>query len=86
LAARARLAAHRGDFSHGLDLARQAVELFEWSGWVNDLPTAWLALAEVHRAAGRPGEAEAAVAEAVRVYEAKGNVAAAARLKVEAAR
>ena len=42
---------------------------------------AWLALAEVQRAAGDGAEADAAVAEAIRLYEAKGNVAAAAAVR-----
>jgi hypothetical protein len=40
----------------------------------------------VQSAAGRPDDAEAAVAEALRLYQAKGNVAAAARVKAEAMR
>jgi hypothetical protein len=40
----------------------------------------------VQRAAGRHDEAEISVAEALLLYEAKGNVAAIARLNVEAAR
>ena len=41
----------------------------------------WLALAEVQRADGDGPEADAAVAEAIRLYEAKGNVAAAAAVR-----
>jgi len=86
LAARARLAAHQGDLAEALELGRAAVEMAERSSWLNYRARAWLALAEVQRAAGVHDDAEASVAEALRLYEAKGNVAAAARVKVEAAR
>ena len=86
LAARARLAAHRGELPHAIELARQAVELGEAGEWVTESAEAWLALAEVQGAAGRPADAEAALATARRLYEAKGNLAAASRLDVEAAR
>ena len=41
----------------------------------------WLALAEVRRAAGLTAEADAAVAAALELYEQKGNIAAAARVR-----
>jgi hypothetical protein len=85
LAARARLAAHRRQLAEGLDLAQQAVELGDRSEWLNDRGHVWLACAEVQRAARRFAAGEAAVAEALRLYEAKGNVAAVARLKAETA-
>ena len=44
----------------------------------------WLALAEVQRAAGDAAEADAAVATALELYEQKGNVAAAERLRASA--
>jgi hypothetical protein len=56
------------------------------SDWVNDHAHIWLELAEVQRAAGLHDDATAAVAEARRLYEAKGNVAAISRLNVQAAR
>ena len=42
----------------------------------------WVTLADVQRSAGLYAEADAAVADAVAMYEAKGNVADAARLHV----
>jgi tetratricopeptide (TPR) repeat protein len=81
LAARARLAAKGGDLAGALTLARSAVEVAERRDWLNYRARAWLALAEVQRAKGQEAEAEDAVANALRLYEAKGNVAAAARLE-----
>jgi DNA-binding SARP family transcriptional activator len=80
LAVRGRLAAQRGDAERALELVRLAVEVSERSHWLNYSARMWLALAEVSRVAGRSEEADAAVARAVELYEAKGNVAAIARL------
>ena len=84
LAARGRLAAQRGEIAEALELARRAVELAERSDWLNYRAWAWLALAEVQRANGQTTDADAAVAVALRLYEAKGNVAAIARLQAGA--
>jgi tetratricopeptide (TPR) repeat protein len=84
LAARGRLAAKRGDLGEALELAQRAVEVAERSDWLNYGARAWLAVAEVQRANGQAAEAEAAVAKALGLYEAKGNVAAAARLEARA--
>ena len=43
-----------------------------------------MVLAEVHRAAGRTAEADAAIAKALALYEQKGNVAAARRVGASA--
>ncbi len=86
LAARARVAAHDERLAEALVLARRAVDLLARSDWLNDYARIWLAFAEVQRTAGLHEEAEASVADARRLYEAKGNVAAVARLNVEAVR
>ncbi len=85
-AARGRLAAHRGELAEALELARQAVEVADRADWLNIRARVWLALAEVTRAAGRTAEADAAVATALALYEQKGNVAAAARLRARVRR
>jgi tetratricopeptide (TPR) repeat protein len=75
LVTQARVAAHRGDHAEALALAHRALD---------GAPSArvvWSALAEVHHAAGAAAEADAALAEAIRLYEAKGNVAAARQLR-----
>ena len=81
LAVEARIAAHRGNLGEALDLGGQAVEHAEGVDNLNRRAEAWLALAEVQRAAGRYGEADASVAEALTLYERKGNVTAAGRLR-----
>jgi tetratricopeptide (TPR) repeat protein len=78
LAARARVAAHRGAPGDAVTLARRAVELMDVSDHLNHRALIWLALAEVERANGDPAKADAAVATARALYEQKGNVAAAA--------
>jgi hypothetical protein len=80
LAAKARLAARDGDFGRALDLARRAVDAGDRSAWLNSRARLWLALAEVNSAAGLAAEAEAAVAQALALYEAKGNLAAAQKI------
>ena len=85
LAARARLAAYRGQPAEALELARRAVELTVPRAWLQATARVWLALAEVQRVNGNNAEADAAVAAALRLYEAKGNIAAIARLRASAA-
>ncbi len=81
LAVEARIAAHRGNLGEALDLGRRAVEQAEGVDNLNRRAEAWLALAEAQRAAGRSDEADASVAKALALYEQKGNVTAAARLR-----
>jgi tetratricopeptide (TPR) repeat protein len=85
-AARARIAAHAGRHVQALELARTAVELAAALGSFNVQvkARAWLALAEVQRAAGDQSETDQAVERALEVYERKGNVAAAARVRASA--
>jgi tetratricopeptide (TPR) repeat protein len=80
LAARARVAAYRGDLERGVALGRQAVALAEQSDFLNLQATTWLALGEALRRAGDEQGADAAVGTALDRYSTKGNVAAAARL------
>jgi tetratricopeptide (TPR) repeat protein len=80
LAARARLAAHRGDLPEGLELARTAVDVAAQGPYVYARACAWLALAEVQSANGQAGEAEASVLQAAHIWEAKGNIVGAARV------
>jgi tetratricopeptide (TPR) repeat protein len=81
LAAQARIASHRGESAEPLRLAQRAVELAEGSDFLNHRARVWLALAEVQRRNGETAEAGAAAAAALRLYQTKGNVAAAARLQ-----
>jgi tetratricopeptide (TPR) repeat protein len=83
LAARARVAANCGNVSGALELARTALDVIEWRNSPNNHAQVLLALAEVQRAAGNTADADAAVLKALELYEQKGNVAAAARLRDE---
>jgi class 3 adenylate cyclase/tetratricopeptide (TPR) repeat protein len=82
----ARVAADRGDHAEADELSRSAVEY----AYRLDMPTAQghalAARAYVLRAAGRHGDASEVVERAVTRYELKGDVAAAARVRVESAR
>jgi DNA-binding SARP family transcriptional activator len=79
-AARARVAAHLGRHAEAIELARTALEIVDRRPILNDRALVRLALADVLRAAGNNTEADAAVLEALDLYEQKGNVAAASRL------
>jgi DNA-binding SARP family transcriptional activator len=81
LAARGRVAAHRGELAEARRLAMESVEIAERGGRLNDRARVWLALADVQRANGRESDARTAVARALELYERKGNVVAAARLR-----
>ena len=76
----ARLAAHRGQLEHALTLAGEGVEGADQTDQVNPRAGAWLTLAEVLRASDRAEKADAAVAQAIVIYEQKGNLAAVDRV------
>ena len=82
---RARTLAGRGLIEEAERLARQAVELAERSDFVNDRGDAVFNLAIVQRQAGHLEEAGSALAEALRLYERKGNLVAADRVRTELA-
>jgi DNA-binding SARP family transcriptional activator len=82
LSVAARLAAHHGELSDALTLARQANEAAEEQvDRVHVRAGTWLVLAEVLRQSGQTAEADAAVEKAIGLYERKRNVAAIARLR-----
>jgi class 3 adenylate cyclase/tetratricopeptide (TPR) repeat protein len=83
LGARARIAAHAGRHAQAVELAAAAVELAAAAGrsFSYSQTRVWLALAEVQRTAGNPDEADAAVRHALELYDRKGNIAAAARVR-----
>jgi class 3 adenylate cyclase/predicted ATPase len=84
LAARARLAAHAGRHAEAVELAQAAVELAPAFGQPNSEARVWLALGEVQRAAGSYAEADEAVERALELYDRKGNIAAATRVRASA--
>ena len=61
-----------------MELARRGVELADQSDMLNTRARVWLALVEVLRVDGNGLEADAAMGEAIRLYEQKGNITAAA--------
>jgi tetratricopeptide (TPR) repeat protein len=84
LAAEARLAAHRGELDEALSLAQRALTAAERSDDLTRKARIWLAFAEVRRARDETADADAAVAAALALYEQKGNIAAAARVRAAA--
>jgi class 3 adenylate cyclase/tetratricopeptide (TPR) repeat protein len=77
----ARLAARRGRPEEGERLAREAVELAEPTDSVDQQGDAWSALAETLLLAGKPSEAASSFEEALRRYELRGNIPAAAKAR-----
>ena len=82
----ARIAAHRGRTDEALALAERVVEGGERTDLLNRRADAWLTFAEVQRAAGLNGEADASVERAISLYEQKENVAGIALARGSAAR
>jgi DNA-binding SARP family transcriptional activator len=79
--ARARVLAAAGEAGEAEELARGSVALTEGSEFPDWRADAFLDLAEVLRSAGRHEEANAAVRDAQRLLEAKGNLVAVERLR-----
>jgi hypothetical protein len=78
---RGKILAARGALVAGEDLCRRAVELAEATDFLVPQARALADLGTVLRLAGRAREAEAAMVEAIRRHEEKGNVAEASILR-----
>ena len=78
---RARLLARRGDLAEAERLVRDAVARAENTDFLDLRARATADLGEILRLAGRSADSAAAVEEAIRLYELKGNVAAATTLR-----
>jgi predicted ATPase len=76
---RGKVLARRGPVDEGLALVREAVELIGATDERDSQGAALLDLAEVLMLGARPDEAMRAAAEAMRIFESKGNVVSAAR-------
>jgi hypothetical protein len=63
--------------------AQKAIAFVEQSDFLPVHADALMDLAEILRLAGRPGEAGSAVEGAIRLYEQKGNVVAAAKARAQ---
>jgi class 3 adenylate cyclase len=81
---RAKIDARAGD-PEAADIAGEAVRLARETDFVNLQAGALADLAEALKHLGRGDESQPAVAEAIRLYEAKGNVASAERLRLATA-
>jgi tetratricopeptide (TPR) repeat protein len=82
---RAKLLARRGGFDEAERLGREAVAIGSGSDYLDARANAVADLAEVLRLAGRPEESTARSQEAIRLYESKGNVTAADKLRARVA-
>jgi DNA-binding SARP family transcriptional activator len=74
---RAKVAAREQDFALADRLAREAIAIAEGSDFLLAHADARADLSEIHHLAGRPGDAVRALEDAIQLYVAKGNVAAA---------
>jgi DNA-binding SARP family transcriptional activator len=81
LAARARLEAYAGRNAEAAELGRTASELAQAMNTPDRQARVWLGLAEVQRRAGNQLEADEAVERALELYDRKGNITAAARVR-----
>jgi class 3 adenylate cyclase/tetratricopeptide (TPR) repeat protein len=83
---RAEVLARRGDVEEAERLAREAIELAAPTDYTEDHALAYAALAKVLQLAKRPDEAAAALEEAIRLFEEKGDLASAARARASSVR
>jgi Flp pilus assembly protein TadD len=76
-AVRAKILARRHEFAAAEELAREAVALAEQTDGLNSQGRALMDLAEVLELAGRAGEAQPVLEQALHLFERKGNVVSA---------
>jgi ATP/maltotriose-dependent transcriptional regulator MalT len=79
--ARGKVLAHRGNLDEAERLAREATAIAGRSDWLDLRAQAHADLGEVLHLAGKAKEAASAMTDAIRLYELKGNVVAAERLR-----
>lgn len=83
---KATLLAQRGEFEEALRLGREAVALAGASDYIDTHARTRFDLAAVLRLAGRHDESAAELAEALRLYEQKGNLVAIAKVRSRSVR
>jgi tetratricopeptide (TPR) repeat protein len=79
--ARGRALARKGEVDESERLLREAVELSERTDFANMRADSQSYLAEVLHLGGRSDESAAALERAIEIYEAKGNVVSAGRMR-----
>jgi tetratricopeptide (TPR) repeat protein len=77
----AKLLARGGAISRALQLAEEVVRLADGTDGLNQIAAARLALSDVLHAANLPGEAQRTTREALMLFEKKGNLVGAARVR-----
>jgi tetratricopeptide (TPR) repeat protein len=82
---RAAILARRGGVAEAERLARKAVAIAERTDFLNHRADALLVLGTVLAQGGRTSEGDAALAEALSLYERKGNIVATTRLRARVA-
>ena len=80
-AVRGKAVARRGEFDAGEKLGREAAALIEGTDWLDSRAGVQLDLAEVLQLAGRGNEARRCLKEALRLFEEKENLVAAAQTR-----
>jgi len=80
---RSRIFAGQGRLEEAEELARQAVTMGEATDFLNTRAGALLDLAQIHHQADRYDETDAAVAEALRLFEQKGNHVSARKVRAQ---
>jgi tetratricopeptide (TPR) repeat protein len=78
---RAKVLAARGDLARAEAFARQAVDVAAEVGFLDDAAGAWLDLAVILSAVGKEDEARGPAAEALALFERKGNLVGASRAR-----
>ncbi|MGH3144016.1 MAG: tetratricopeptide repeat protein, partial [Gaiellales bacterium] len=80
-AVRAKILARRDELTAAEELARRAVALAEQTDGLNSQGRALMDLAEVLELAGRAGEAQPVVEQALHLFEQKGNAVSARKAR-----
>ena len=79
--AKENILADAGDLDGAERLGREAIAIAEQTDLINDRAECWIHLARVLEQAGRHGEAAEAARTALELYERKGNVVSAGRVR-----
>jgi hypothetical protein len=78
---RGKILARRGSFDEGEELVRAGVAILAPTGYLNDRASSLVDLAEVLGRSGKREEAERGLRDALALFEQKGNVVSAAKVR-----